>query len=96
MIYWNQYKGHLVEIEGNKKKYDTTIYTFDIETTNFLNLYGIQIPACDYLKLTKKEQEDSIFMSNMYIWMFGINDKVYFRSNLGRIRKFLDFDKFFF
>lgn len=78
MKYWNEYYGHIPDIRGKRKKFDNTIYTFDIETTSFLILNGKQIPAIDYLKLTKKEQEECIFMSNMYIWMFSINETVYY------------------
>ena len=78
MLYWKEYQGHKVDIQGKRKKYDNTIYTFDIETSSYLILNGKQIPAIDYLKLSKKEQENSIFMSNMYICMFGINDTVYY------------------
>lgn len=78
MKYWKEYYGHVPDIQGKRKQYDNTIYTFDIETTSFLILNGKQIPAIDYLKLTKEEQEECIFMSNMYIWMFGINDIIYY------------------
>lgn len=78
MKYWTEYNGHVPDIKGKRKQYDNTIYTFDIETSSYLVLDNKQIPAIDYLKLTKKEQEDCLFMSNMYIWMFSINDEVYY------------------
>ena len=86
---WKEYKGHKVDIQGKRNKYDNTIYTFDIETSSYLILNGKQIPAIDYLKLSKKEQEESIFMSNMYIWMFGINDKVYYGRTWKELNAFL-------
>ena len=89
MIYWDKYYGHVPEILGKRKTFDNTIYTFDIETTSFLILNGKMIPACDYLKLTKEEQEESIFMSNMYIWMFSINDKVYYGRTWNELKAFL-------
>ena len=89
MIYWNEYFGHEPEILGKRKQFDNTIYTFDIETTSFLILNGEMIPACKYLELTKEEQEKSIFMSNMYIWMFSINDKVYYGRTWNELRAFL-------
>ena len=89
MIYWNNYFGHDVDIRGTRKKFDNTIYSFDIETTSFLILNGKQIPACDYLKLTKQEQENCIFMSNMYIWMFSINDVVYYGRTWEEFKSFL-------
>ena len=78
MIYWNEYKGHELNIMGKKKMFDKNIYTFDIETTSYIILNGKQMKAIDYLNLTKKEQEECQFMSCMYIWMFSINDKVYY------------------
>lgn len=78
MIYWDKYFGHSVILDGKRNKYDSTIYTFDIETTSYLILNGKQIPAKDYLKLSEKEQEQCIKSSNMYIWSFGINDKIYY------------------
>lgn len=90
MKYWDEYRGHHVLLEGKRNKYDSTIYTFDIETTSYLILNGKQIPAIDYLKLTKDEQEQCIFMSNMYIWMMGINDVVYYGRTWDELKNFLD------
>jgi len=70
MVYWNEYTGHKVDIKGKRNKYDNTIYTFDIETSSYLILNGKQINSQDYLNLSKKEQQECSFMSNMYIWMF--------------------------
>jgi hypothetical protein len=78
MIYWKEYRGHDLDIMGKKKMFDKNIYTFDIETTSYIILNGKQMKAIEYLDLTKKEQEECIFMSCMYIWMFSINDKVYY------------------
>lgn len=89
MKYWSEYYGHKVDIKGKRKKYDNTIYTFDIETTSFLILNNEQIPAVKYLQLSKKEQEECIFMSNMYIWMFGINDEVYYGRTWEELKGFL-------
>ena len=89
MKYWSEYYGHEVDIKGKRKKYDNTIYTFDIETTSFLILNNEQIPAVKYLQLSKKEQEECIFMSNMYIWMFGINDEVYYGRTWEEFKGFL-------
>ena len=89
MKYWSEYYGHEVDIKGKRKKYDNTIYTFDIETTSFLILNNEQIPATNYLQLSKKEQEECIFMSNMYIWMFGINGTVYYGRTWEELKGFL-------
>lgn len=89
MKYWLEYYGHEVDIKGKRKKYDNTIYTFDIETTSFLILNNEQIPATKYLELSKKEQEECNFMSTMYIWMFGINDEVYYGRTWEELKGFL-------
>ena len=89
MKYWSEYYGHAVDIKGKRKRYDNTIYTFDIETTSFLILNNEQISATNYLQLSKKEQEECIFMSNMYIWMFGINDEVYYGRTWEEFKGFL-------
>lgn len=89
MLYWDKYKYHEPDIQGKRKKFDNTIYTFDIETSSYLILDGKQIPACDYEKLTSKEQKDAIKMSNMYIWQFSINDIVYYGRTWEELKKFL-------
>ena len=78
MKYYKEFKGITPNIVGKKKKVDNNIYTFDIETTNYLLLDGRVIPSCNYLDLTKDEQERCDYRSFMYIWMFGINDTVYY------------------
>ena len=89
MEYWTEYQGHLPDIQGKRKKFDNTIYTFDIETTSYLILNNKQIPALDYLKLSKQEQQECIFMSNMYIWMFSVNEKVYYGRTWAELRQLL-------
>ena len=74
---------------GDRKKVDNTIYTFDIETTSYLILDGKVIPAIKYLELTEDEQERAEFKSCMYIWMFSINDIVYYGRTWEELRAFL-------
>lgn len=95
MKYYKEYYGHKYNLTGKRNKTDTTIYTFDIETTSYLILNGKQIPSIDYLKLSKEEQEQCIFMSNMYIWMLGINDNVYYGRTWDELKDFLDRIEFF-
>lgn len=95
MKYWKDYLGHKTNIVGKRYKYDNNIYTFDIETTSYLILDNKQIPSIEYLNLTKEEQERCIFMSNMYIWMLGINETVYYGRTWDELRKFLDRIEFF-
>lgn len=90
MIYWSNYVSHEYNILGSKKQFDTTIYTFDIETTSFFKLNNEIYSAIEYSKLSKKEQEQCEFYSNMYIWQFGINDKVYYGRTWKEFRLFLE------
>ena len=78
MLHWSKYIDHTPDIKGKRKKIDNTIYTFDIETTSYLILNGKQIPAINYLKLSEKERKEAKPYACMYIWMFSINDVVYY------------------
>ena len=89
MLYWNKFIDHTPDLKGKKRKYDNTIYSFDIETTSYYVLYGRQYKALDYLKLSEKEKHESTPMAHMYIWMFGINDTVYYGRTWDEFIKFL-------
>ena len=89
MINYTEFTHYFGNVEGDRKKVDNTIYTLDIETTSYLILDGKVIPAIKYLELTDEEQERSEFKSCMYIWMFSINDKVYYGRNWEELKIFL-------
>lgn len=89
MLYWDKYNGHEPDIQGKRKKFDNTIYTFDIETTSFLNLNGKQIKASDYLSLNKEDREDAEYHAIMYIWQLSINDIVYYGRTWDELKLFL-------
>lgn len=89
MLYWDKFLHHKGDIRGKKRKYDATIYSFDIETTSYYILYGKQYKGLDYLKLSEKEKRDAIPMTTMYIWMFGINDHVYYGRTWDELKLFL-------
>jgi hypothetical protein len=89
MLYWDKYIKHEAKIEGKRRKIDNTIYTFDIETTSYLILDGKQVPAIDYLKLNKDERERCEYRTNMYIWMLGIDDVVYYGRYWEELKIFL-------
>ena len=57
MIFYKDYIHHKGVILGKRKKFDNTIYTFDIETSSYVILDGKVIPAIDYLNLSKKDQK---------------------------------------
>ena len=87
MYHWTEYYGHEFDVIGNL---DNTIYTFDIESTSYLDLYGQQVNACDYLSLSEEEREAAIPKGLMYIWQFSINDNVYYGRTWEEFRKFLE------
>ena len=87
---WKEYNGHLIKEVGKRNKYDNTIFTFDIETTSYYILDGKQYKTIEYLDLPKEIQENCIFMSTMYIWMFGVDDTVYYGRTWRELRLFLD------
>lgn len=86
MIYWSEYRGHDVDIQG---KIDNTIYTFDIESTSYLILDGNVIPAEDYLSLSEEDREAALPCGCMYIWQFSINETVYYGRTWNEFREFL-------
>lgn len=88
MIHWSEYKGHKKDIHGRKNKFDNTIYSFDIETSSYIISNNEVLKSEEYQNLSKKEQEQCEFRSCMYIWMFSINEDVYY----GRTWK--EFDTF--
>ncbi|MEE1059224.1 MAG: hypothetical protein U0K92_07570 [Treponema sp.] len=89
MKHFTEYNGHIPVLIGQRKPIDNTIMTFDIETTSYLILDGKQIPACDYLKLSKDEQDRAIYQSCMYIWMFSIDGIVYYGRTWSELDSFL-------
>lgn len=90
MLWYKEYKGHDPDIRGRKNKFDNTIYTFDIETSNYLILDNKIIAGCDYEKLSQKEKDLSIKQSNMYIWQFSINDNVYYGRTWEQFKEFIN------
>ena len=89
MLYWDKYKGHNSILSGKKRKYDTNIYSFDIETSSYYILDNKQYNSIDYLKLNEKEKKQCIPMANMYIWMFSINDIVYYGRTWEEFKEFI-------
>ena len=89
MIYYKEYKYHKPLIIGKKgKKVDNNIYSFDIETTSYLKLNNKLYNASYYENFTKKEKEKVEYYSIMYIWMFSINDIVYYGRNWEELKEF--------
>lgn len=89
MLYWDKYIKPESKIVGNKKKVDNNIYSFDIETSSYLILNGEVIAGIEYKDLTKEEQNLCEYYNCMYIWMFSINDVVYYGRKWEELEKFL-------
>lgn len=89
MIYWNNYKGHQRDTLGKRKIFDNNIYSLDIETTNYIKVDGVIYPASKYDELTELEQQTCTKGSFMYIWMFSINDVVYYGRTWQELTNFL-------
>jgi hypothetical protein len=89
MKYYKEFQYHFGDIVGERKKIDNTIYSFDIETSSYLILNGEILPAIKYLDLTDEEQQQAEFRSCMYIWMFSINEEVYYGRTWQEFKDFL-------
>ena len=89
MKYYKEYQGHVPVIVGKKKIFDNTIYAFDIETTSYLILNGKLYNSSYYETFTKEEQQKCEKHSMMYIWMFGINDEVYYGRSWDELKELL-------
>ena len=88
MIYYKDYKLHKYKIDKN---YDSTIYTFDIETTSYLILDGKIYSNIDYLNLSEDDKKRSIKQANMYIWMLGVNDTIYYGRTWDELVEFISY-----
>lgn len=95
LINWINYEGHKVEKVGTRKQFDNTIFTFDIETTSYISLHNKQYNSIDYLNFSKEEKDNCNFMSTMYIWMFGVNDVIYYGRTWRELELFLERLDFF-
>ena len=89
MIYYKDYVYHNPIIVGKgTKKVDNNIYSFDIETTSYIKLNGKIYNASCYEDFTQKQREICEFYSIMYIWMFSINDTVYYGRTWDELKEF--------
>lgn len=95
MIYWTNYKGHKPVIQGKRKKYDNTIYTFDIETTSYIILDSKQYNSLKYDSLSEDEQARCEKKSCLYLWQFGINENVYYGRTYEELKIFLEILEFY-
>ena len=90
MLYWTEFYGYDKDIQGKRKLFDNTIFTFDIETTSYIYLDGKVLNSKEYDNLSKDSKGRAIYQANMYIWQFSINDKVYYGRTWDELLRFLD------
>ena len=89
MLFYKKYKEHQFEILGKRQKYDNNIYTFDIETTSYIINQDEILSSIEYENLSEKERGKVIKQSTMYIWMFSINEQVYYGRTWSEFQEFL-------
>ena len=89
MIYYKYFEKYEIKLSGTRKRVDQNIYSFDIETTSFIELGGKYHEGLYYDKLTEDEKKLSIPHSTMYIWMFSINDTVYYGRTWNQFKEFI-------
>ena len=89
MLYYNKFTPYELKPVGKRKIYDNNIYSFDIETTSYIIHDNKVYNNLFYETLSDKEQHDCLKQSCMYIWMFSINDIVYFGRTWDEFREFL-------
>ena len=90
MLFYKKYKEHQFEILGKRQKYDNNIYTFDIETTSYIINHDEILSSIEYENLSEKEKSKAIKQSTMYIWMFSINEQVYYGRTWSEFKEFLN------
>lgn len=89
MQHYSKWIPHEKKLIGKRKVVDNNIYTFDIETSSYFFLDGKLHNSLDYDSLTEEDKKRAIKCSCMYIWMLGINDKVYFGRTWEELKDFL-------
>lgn len=91
MQYYTNYVSHEKKIVGKRKKVDNTVFSFDIETTSYIILNNKIFSGVEYDNFTELEKQQCIKCSCMYIWMFSVNDKVYYGRTWKEFKDFLSY-----
>lgn len=91
MLYYTCYLGHEPKILGKRKKIDNTVYTFDIETTSYFLLNGKIFKGIDYLTLSEEEKKEAEPKVCMYIWMFSVNEQVFYGRTWEEFYHFMEY-----
>lgn len=91
MIYYKNYKPvEPVLIGKGKRIIDNNIYSFDIEVTSYLKINNNQYNFIEYENFNDKQKELIEYHSLMYIWMFSINETVYYGRTWDELKDFLN------
>lgn len=73
------------------KEYNKAIYTFDIETTSmFLCNDGKYRKESDFTIDQLEHKPNNYYAGIMYIWQFGINEKVYYGRTFEQLKEFFE------
>ena len=90
MIYYTNFDNIPINIVGSRKKIDNNIFTLDFETTSSIEINGKIYNNLKYDELDDKQKENVIYHANMYIWMLGINDIIYYGRTYEELDEFLN------
>lgn len=93
MEYWTEYQGHeaqphvFIDKRGKPHIDDLNIYTFDIETTSYFITKDGRVHKPLFYE--PDNPEITTVGAFMYIWMLGINDRVYYGRTPDELTDFL-------
>lgn len=74
---------------GTKKRYVNKIFSFDIETTSYF-IYNDRIYAQSEYDPERYSDLDIEYGATMYIWMFGVDDTVYYGRTWDQLVEFME------
>lgn len=89
MVHYSEYSGHKKrKYKVKKRVYDETVYTFDIEASSVVLHNHLIYSQTYYDELTNEEKRLCEVYGFMYIWMFSIEDVVYYGRTWDEFKEF--------